>query len=347
LNSIKVAVIGTVGLPPNYGGFETLVSNLVTNKPKLFSVYCSSVTNSSIIPTWNGVKLHYIPLNANGISSIAYDIISCLHALFSGYRKLLILGVSGAPIILLLRIIPGLKIITNVDGIEWRREKWSFFAKIYLRLSELIAVTFSHHVVSDNKVITEYLKKTYHKHSKTIAYGGNNFSEPLTLFNNNYVLSICRIEPENNVHLILEALSKSKHKIKFVGNWSSSKYGIKLKSFYHNKNGISCLDPIYDKGKIQSLRSCCTMYVHGHKAGGTNPSLVEMMFYGKQIIAYDCSFNRETLGGHGLFFNNSSELLHIIKNVDVACYNSTMVEFAASNYTWELIRKKYYELLEI
>lgn len=299
------------------------------------------------MPSWNGVKLHYIPLNANGITSIVYDIISCLHAIYSGYRKLLILGVSGAPIILLLRFVPGLKIITNVDGIEWRREKWSFFAKMYLRLSELIAVKYSHCVISDNKVITEYLKKKYHKLAKTISYGGNNFSEPLTLLNNNYVLSICRIEPENNVHLILEAILKSNLKIKFVGNWSSSKYGIKLKSYYHNKSGITCLDPIYDNGKIQSLRSCCTMYIHGHKAGGTNPSLVEMMFYGKQIIAYDCSFNRETLGGHGLFFNNSSDLLDIIENVGVASYNKAMVEYANSHYTWDLIRKQYYELLEI
>ena len=163
------------------------------------------------------------------MSSIPYDIISCLHAVFAGYRRLLILGVSGAPILYFLRHIPRLKIITNIDGIEWRREKWGRLAKMYLKLSESIAVSHSHHVISDNKVITEYLQSTYHRRAKTITYGGNNFTGKLNLSNKNYLLCICRIEPENSIHTILEAVAESNFKIRFVGNWSSSKYGINQK----------------------------------------------------------------------------------------------------------------------
>ena len=291
--------------------------------------------------------MYHINIPANGPLSIVYDIFSCMHALFLGYKKILVLGVSGAPVLIIFKLFPTVRTFTNIDGIEWRRKKWSILASKYLRLAEFIAVKFSDYVIADNDIISNYVRETYNINSHTIAYGGDTFKNPIVLKNMGFALSICRIEPENNIHIILKSFSTTGYKLFFIGNWDSSNYGRKLKEHYNNKSQISCIDPIYDQDKIQVLRSECSLYIHGHSAGGTNPSLVEMMFYGKDIIAYDCSFNRVTLGGHGSFFRNPSELSSFVNDHKVDNHNQSMIEYAHSNYTWKLIRRKYYKLLRI
>ena len=173
----RVAIIGCSGLPANYGGFETLVSNLVMINGQKYSVYCSSSLLSRNQKYWNRTRLHYIPLPANGIFSVFYDIFSCLHASFYGYRKFLILGVSGTIIIPFIRLFfPRIEIFVNVDGIEWRRKKWNKLASNFLRFSEFIAAKYAHHVISDTIAIELYLKSQYGIESKTIAYGGDRIS---------------------------------------------------------------------------------------------------------------------------------------------------------------------------
>ena len=107
-----------------------------------------------------------------------------------------------------------------------------------------------------------------------------------------------------------------------------------------------CIDPD-DPNQLSRLRSECSFYIHGHSAGGTNPSLVEIMFYGKEIIAYDCDFNRFTLGGYGHYFKNSNDILSILDNTKVVSFNQEIVNFAYANYTWKSITQKYNKLLEI
>lgn len=344
----KVAIIGTAGLPPNYGGFETFVSNLVLRSPSHFSVYCSSYRNSKILNHWKNCRLHYVPLPANGMCSILYDIISCIHAILYGYKKILILGVSGALIIPVLRAFSNITIYTNVDGIEWRRQKWSFIASVFLRFSENLAVKFSHHVIADNLAISQYIWSEYSTFSYTIPYGGDNCVIGDSFNNNKYILCVCRIEPENNVHMILNAVAASNHNIIFIGNWSSSLYGINLKARFHNDKSIVCSDPIYDSSKLDYLRSNCLIYIHGHSAGGTNPSLVEMMFYNKLIVSYDCIFNRVTLNNMGLYFKDSNDLINILNSEVI--YNKPdrrILHYAKEHYTWSSVTDQYFKILNI
>ena len=123
---MKIAVIGIVGVPASYGGFETLVENLIEDNTCSYTVYCSASHYSEKSVNYKNARLVYLPLRANGLQSIIYDVFSLFHALGSGHRNFLILGVSGAGVLPLVRFFfPSSKIVVNIDGLEWQRQKWS------------------------------------------------------------------------------------------------------------------------------------------------------------------------------------------------------------------------------
>ena len=173
----EFAIIGSVGVPAKYGGFETLAENLVKyhalGSPRPLVVYCSAENYPVREDRYLTARLRFVPFSANGIQSIAYDIFSLISALQHGASVILVLGVSGAIMFPLVRLFSSTRIVTNIDGIEWRRKKWRGLAKVFLRFSEKIAVRFSHDVISDNDVIAQYVKDTYGKDSHVIAYGGD------------------------------------------------------------------------------------------------------------------------------------------------------------------------------
>lgn len=348
-----LAVIGTVGAPACYGGFETLVENLLDSSDPEVLVYCSSKHYEAQAEKYKNARLKYINLSANGVQSIPYDVLSMLDAVRSGANKILVLGVSGAILFPFLRLFTKVQIVTNIDGLEWRRDKWGSLAKRYLKWAESLAVRYSHDVVSDNQSIADYVYSEYKRHSHVIAYGGDHAVVDVSSCNSpkqSYALGLCRIEPENNVHLILEAFAESKLKLKFVGNWNASFYGQKLKEKYSKYSNITILDPIYDLETLSVLRSDCVLYVHGHSAGGTNPSLVEMMHFGKPIFCFDCSYNRATTEDTALYFGNVKELFGLINQFDISvgepAVASKMVEIANRRYTWSIVKKQYLDLFE-
>lgn len=356
----RVAILGSVGVPANYGGFETLVENLVKYHSEAcpniaLSVFCSCRAYPSKRDCYLSAKLKYVPLQANGVQSIPYDICSLLSAAWCRTDVILLLGVSGAIVLPFVRLFSSAYVITNIDGIEWRRAKWKGIAKHFLRLSEKMAVRFSHEIIADNASIAEYVKRTYQVGSHVIAYGGDHaltgeessvaeYSLPEV-----FALSICRIEPENNLHVILKAFSGTGlHNLVVVGNWNSSEYGRALRKRYATSSNLFLVDPIYDLGKLKALRSRAVFYVHGHSAGGTNPSLVEAMHFGKAVLAFDCVYNRRTTEDKALFFSDSSELGQLIQAVDDATLKKVgfdMIEIAQRRYTWHKIAGQYFALL--
>jgi len=170
---MNISIIGTVGIPARYGGFETLAENLVKSKTEgvKYTVFCSAKSYPVKPDNYIGAKLRYIKLNANGISSIPYDLISMLMSLKSDV--MLILGVSGSLFLPLIRLLYRGKIITNIDGIEWKRDKWGKLARFILRISEKFAVRFSDVVIGDNQGIIEYIKEIYRREAVLIEYGGD------------------------------------------------------------------------------------------------------------------------------------------------------------------------------
>lgn len=359
MQSKKYTIVGTVGVPGNYGGFETLADNLVRyhhmcELPSKIVVYCSSNSYPEKRDMYLSAQLKYIPFNANGVESIPYDIISLFSSIFNRSDAILLLGVSGAIALPLVRLFSPALIITNVDGIEWRRQKWKGLIKWFLHFSEKMAVRFSHKVIADNRAIAKYIRRVYGIECHVIAYGGDHAInvdfksvEELKL-PKNYSFSVCRIEPENNVRMIIEAFSRQKeYVLVIVGNWNNSDYGKAIREQYKSCSNLYLLDPIYDLGKLRSLRSHALFYIHGHSAGGTNPSLVEAMHFGRPVLAYDCSFNRSTTENKAMFFRNAEELEYLISTTDVLALEqigADLLEIARHRYTWEIVASKYFDL---
>jgi len=356
----KVAILGTVGVPANYGGFETLAENLVkyndaASLKSSLTVYCSNKTYLPKETTYLSAQLKYVPFHANGAQSIPYDIVSLFSAVWNRSDVILLLGVSGAIALPLVRFFSSARIITNIDGIEWRREKWQGLAKRFLRFSEKMAVRFSHEVIADNASIAAYVAETYGVKSHVIAYGGDHAIMVDEVAVSEYVLpegyavSVCRIEPENNVHMVLEAFARlNKQALVIVGNWNNSEYGRTLREQYAVYSNIFLFDPIYDLGKLKSLRSRASLYIHGHSAGGTNPSLVEAMHFGKALLAFDCNYNRSTTEDKAFFFKNSVGLVRLMETMDLTKAERVgcdMTEIAKRRYTWSIVAQQYFVLL--
>lgn len=351
----KIAIIGTQGVPAQYGGFETLVENIIgknCSENIQYTIFCSSKDYAERIESYKGSILKYIPLRANGIQSVFYDVFSLLNVVF-GYDAIVVLGVSGCLFLPFFRMLYKNKLIINIDGLEHRRAKWGRFAKWFLCTSEAMAVRFADIIVSDNKGIQDYVAETYGKDSALIAYGGDHANCTLSLGEQkkvlnkyeieigNYCFTVCRIEPENNCHITLEAFASTNRKLLFIGNWEKSEYGKCLKMKYMLCSNIQILDPVYDINTLYVLRKNCKYYIHGHSAGGTNPSLVEAMSLGCSIIAYDVVYNRETTENKADYFTSTSDLLFFIQNEKNSENGGAMQRIADKRYTWMIIAKQY------
>lgn len=355
---MKIAIIGTVGIPAKYGGFETLVEQLVRHNSSdeiQYAVYCSKKSYNDERWVYHGAKTEYVNLNANGMQSVLYDIISLIKASHNS-DAVLILGVSGCSFLPVFRLFSKKKLIINIDGLEHRRDKWNKWAKRFLKFSEKQAVKYGDIIISDNKGIADYVNDEYGVNSELIAYGGDQVLQNLRqdecdnilssygLKPKDYSLGICRIEPENNVHVVLDAYSKMPDKkLVFIGNWQKSQYGKDLIKQYSNYHNIKLLPAQYDLKVLHVLRTSCSFYLHGHSAGGTNPSLVEAMFFGVPIIAFDCVYNRESTEHKANYFKSADSLISIISSDEINFEKNgdDMREIADRRYRWSSIARQY------
>ena len=349
----KVAIIGIQGVPANYGGFETLVENIIGENCSNgieYTVFCSSKDMPTKITEHKGAKLKYVCFKANGVQSIPYDIVSMMRSI-CGYDTLLILGVSGCIFLPVFKLFCRKRIIVNIDGLEYRRAKWKSWVKKFLKLSEGTAIRFADIIITDNKGIQDYVKEEYGKESTLIAYGGDHALIDITkereteilkkygFEKEGYSMCVCRIEPENNCHITLEAFKENKRNLVFVGNWNRNDYSRKLKEEYCGYNNITLLNSIYDLEILYTLRKNAKYYIHGHSAGGTNPSLVEAMFFGRPILSFDVVYNRETTQNKAHYYKNAQELTALIEQgVD---NGKELKEVAQKQYTWAQIAKEY------
>jgi len=325
----KIAIIGTVGLPAKYGGFETLASHLVEHLDQQYdlTVYCSGkqYPEADRPDKYRGANLKYLPLQANGVQSIPYDTWSILHALLFA-DVLLILGVAGAWILPFVR---------------------------------LFAVKYAHCDISDNESIQDYTAIRYGSLSSVIEYGADHTQEVevqsedvsrYPFLAKPYAFKVCRIEPENNVEMILRAfLGFDKFPLVLVGNWDKSDYGVNLRTTYAANKNLILLDPIYDQREIDLLRGNASLYVHGHSAGGTNPSLVEAMYLGLPIMAFNVSYNRTTTERKAIYFSHAQELNNLLERTPQTALRQLgkeMKEIADRRYKWPLIAQKYQALVE-
>jgi glycosyltransferase involved in cell wall biosynthesis len=363
-----LSIVGTVGLPAAYGGFETLAEQLAQRISylRMVQVFCTGKGYPDINARplrASGADLRYVEWDANGWQSMPYDFVSLWRAARQT-RTILVLGVSGCLLLPVVRLLwPRTRIVTNVDGLEWKRQKWGPLARAVLRISEWAAVRFSHAVVADNQGICEHIAATYRRQSHLIAYGGDQAAtlaaggaavhgEPLrdTRFApDSYFFGVCRIEPENHIAEILEAFSNTpKANLVLVGNWGTSDYAQRLRNQYSHVHNIELKDPIYDQVRLQQLRVSARAYIHGHSAGGTNPSLVEAMHAAMPVLAYKVHYNRYTTHNQAIYWQDSGELAQHLRDVTTETLRrmgGCMAQIAQRHYTWSVVTQQYADIL--
>lgn len=346
----SIAFIGSAGIPNRYGGFEAFLENCspeIAKHAKEVYVSCDDSMYEDKSPLFHGVKRVFIPIKANGTSSIIHDALAFI-MLFNKCSHFFFLGISGAiwlPFFRLLCLVFNKKIIINIDGIEWRRDKFSTSKKTILKIFDFLAQFSSHKIIYDNQGLEKYINRSFLSKSYFIPYSGDHVIRNKCIKKTkNTALTICRIEPENNLELIIEGIVNSSiEKYSIVGNWEHSDYSKNLREKYKNIEKIKFINPVYDPIKISEFRESCEVYLHGHSVGGTNPSLVEMIFYDCRILCFDVNFNRYTTDNKMEYFKDSNELSKLLENNSPPIVNRTTLREKYSKYN---ISQKYLNLID-
>jgi glycosyltransferase involved in cell wall biosynthesis len=324
---MRIGIIGTRGIPNHYGGFEQFAEYLATDLVKKdCEVY---VYNSSNHPyqekTFKGV--HVIHCNdpekrMGTIGQFIYDMNCILDSRKRNLDIILQLGYTSSSIWSFLFPKKSL-IITNMDGLEWKRSKYTYFVRRFLNYAERLAINHSNYLIADSEGIKKYIDDKYKKDSKFIAYGSNlvsNIDETIldkfNLQKLKYHMLLARIEPENNIETILDGVVFSETKTPFlvIGDYTKNSFGKRIKEKYQDHKHIIFLGSIYNREELNCLRHCCNLYFHGHSVGGTNPSLLEAMGSGNLIIAHNNIFNKAVLKEDGFYFYTPEDVSFYLKN---------------------------------
>lgn len=342
-----ISFIGSAGLPNVYGGFESFLENCaptIASKGFFIIVTCDASLYRDKTPNFRGVHREFLNLPANGSLSILHDVLAFFRVFFRS-DQIVVLGVSGGlffPLFKILCDIWGKSLIVNVDGLEWRRAKYSKIGRLILKFFDRIAQRFSHQVIYDNEGLFKYLSPSSINKSTCIAYSGDHVLRLKNIDRNQgSALTICRIEPENNLELLIEGVLASKiSKYTIVGNWNHSIYSRALREKNKLNSRLLLLDPIYDGYRLAELRESCEYYLHGHSVGGTNPSLVEMLFYDCKILCFDVEFNRYTSGSAASYFKTALELRLAIDSMKdkVILHQDLQLQYTANNISEEYIK---------
>lgn len=357
----RISIVGSVGIPARYGGFETFVENFVEtlNDSAQITVFCSGKTYAEQPSSYKGAHLKYVNLRANGLQSIFYDGVSLMRAAFIS-DACLVLGVSGAIFFPLFRLMSRAKLVCNIDGTEWKRQKWSRAAKAFLRLSEYIAVRLAHVVVSDSRIIRDYVREEYHRPSTFIPYGGDHVRvcdfgddlfEEFGIARGAYYLNIARIEPENNSGTMLEAFSRMPDKTFVIfGDWQGTAYAKDLWDRYHGFPNIRMLGTMFDRQQEKNcIRANCKAYIHGHSVGGTSPALVEALTLGRIPICYDVPYNRSTCNELGFYFKSTDNLVETVavfeQTKEVEEMRTAVHVLCEARYRWKDVCASYLKVL--
>ena len=352
---LKIGILGTRGIPNNYGGFEHFAAHL--SKGLAAKGHQVTVYNSSRHPyqekEWNGVQIVHClnPEHIIGVSGqFVYDLNCIMNARKKQFDIILMLGYTSSSVWKFLYPKKSI-VITNMDGLEWQRAKYSKPVRRFLKYAEKLAVLSSHYHIADSPVIREYLDKTYHINAKYIAYGAGlnpvaneNLLTEYGLTKSNYFMLMARMEPENNIELVLDGYCRTNSASKMIVIGSTkNEFGSRLINKYKNNKKIVFLGPIFDEQKVQSLTAFCSLYFHGHSVGGTNPSLLDAMAAKAPLAAHNNPFNKSVLAGNALFFTNAADVGNLI--------NANMYrqqDFIENNYatiknrfTWEMIIEEY------
>jgi glycosyltransferase involved in cell wall biosynthesis len=357
---MKIAILGTRGIPANYGGFETFAEQLGTRlaaRGHEVTVYGRKHYSTTSAPTYNGVNLVILPtIRHKYFDTVIHTFLSVIHAAPRGYDVILICNAANSIFAFIPRLF-GTPTLVNVDGLERKRKKWNWIGRTYYLISEWLSTFLPTAIVTDAQVIQDYYSTRYKKESEMIAYGAEvarrASPEKLLRFGlkpNQYVLYVSRLEPENNAHLVIEAYSKVKTDLPLVivgGAPYAEEYIAQLKSTKDSR--VKFLGFVFGED-YRALQQNAYCYVHATEVGGTHPALIEAMGAGNCALTLNTPENLEVIGDAGIVYKSVEDLArHLQRVIDnpamIGEYRRRAMSRVIQFYNWEQITDQYEELL--
>ncbi len=361
----KVVLIGTNGLPANYGGMETLAEYLARDLSKEYDLYCycSKTPKEKQIKEYQGTKLIYIPLKANGLQSIFYDGLTILRSLCI-HDVLVVLGCSCAFALSFKKLFGKPIVLNAIGGREWEKVKGArLFAKIEIsvkRWMEGLQAKYPDYVIVDNAANLSAFEEKHHVKALLAEYGGDHAqAEPITpqmlekypFLSEPYDVTVSRAQEDMNIHMVIDAYCKvPERKVVIVSNWKKTEYGQKLYAEHVGKYpNVILLNAIYNQKELNVVRSNANLYLHTHSMCGTAPSLVEAMYLGLPVICFKVPTNLETTEHKSIYFESVPELVDILRNLDsdtLSRLKADLKEIAVRRYQWKRITGIYKECID-
>lgn len=357
---LRIAMIGTRGVPARYGGFETAVEEIgrrLAVRGHAVTVFCRG--GESQASSYDGMRLVHIPVLRLKIGeTLSRTALSVAHSAARHADVAIVFNVANAPLLPVLRA-ARVPVALNVDGLEWQRAKWSGAGRRYYRACEKAAVRLASELIADAPGIQAYYLATHGATSRMIPYGANVVTEPalgrleeVGLRPCEYHLVVARLEPENNVHVILEGYRRSRCVLPLVivGAAPYAKAYVRTLSATASADSrVRMLGAIWDQELLDALYAGASTYVHGHSVGGTNPGLLRAMGAGARVLAYDVCFNRDVVENTGSFWITAEDLALTLAAAEddrpaLGTKNSAAIARVAERYSWDTVSDAYEQM---
>ncbi|THJ67846.1 glycosyltransferase family 1 protein [Arthrobacter echini] len=354
-SGLRIALIGTRGVPAKYGGFETCVEEVGSRLASLghdVTVYCRSSSETSP-DEYLGMRLIHLPsIRRRSLETLSHTGLSVNHLLWNRTDVAIVFNAANAPWLPVIRA-AGIPVATHVDGLEWKRAKWGKIGKRYYRSVEALAVRWSDALIADAKGIQAYYRERFDASTEYLAYGapilddaGSEKVREIGLEPSEYHLVVARLEPENHVHLIVDGYRRSSARLPLVIVGTAPyapAYIEKIRSLADDR--VRFLGGVWDQKLLDQLYANALVYWHGHSVGGTNPSLLRAIGAGAATNAFDVDFNSEVLGDAGRYFAESEDVVRLVEAAErdrQDCETrGLLAREAAGRYDWDDVALRY------
>jgi len=358
---MRIAILGTRGIPASYGGFETFAEHLARRlvlRGHDVTVYCRAHYVSPRQLEYHGVKLKVLPtIRHKYFDTVVHTFLSAIHAVPGRYDAALICNCANAPFSPILRL-TGTPVAINVDGLEHKRKKWGSLARRYYRFAEYLSTLLPNEIVTDAQVIQDYYLARHNAPSTMIAYGSEverrSDREAVRKWRvepNRYVLYVSRLEPENNAHLVIEAFKKVRtaYRLLIVGDAPyAEQYISSLKAQARGDKRIVFTGFVFGQD-YRALQQNAYCYVHATEVGGTHPALLEAMGYGNCVLTLATPENIEVVGDAGVPYIDEYDLTGKLQRVLrdgslVQAYRNRAQQRVQTHYDWDGVVDQYEQL---
>jgi len=358
---MRIAILGTRGIPASYGGFETFAEHLSTRlvaRGHQVTVYCRAHYVSPRQLEYHGVRLKVLPtIRHKYLDTVVHAFLSAVHAVPSRFDAALVCNAANAPFVPILRL-TGTPVAINVDGLEHKRKKWGWLGRYYYLLAERLSTVFPNVTITDAQVIHDYYLARYNAVSKMIAYGAEveRRPDPAAVRRwraepNRYVLYVSRLEPENNAHLVIDAFKRVRtaYRLLIVGDAPYARdYINDLKARARGDKRIVFTGFVFGQD-YRALQQNAYCYVHATEVGGTHPALLEAMGYGNCVLTLATPENLEAVGEAGITYTDESDLTEKLQRVLrdgslVQSYRHRAQVRVRRYYDWDQIVDQYEKL---